>query len=52
MASEAQVIAEALRWRLNELRSDPGVDSWQAWNAGRAAARGALEAAAAAGDLP
>jgi len=50
--SEAQVMAEALGRRLDELRSDPGVDAWQAWNAGRAAARDALEAAAAAGDLP
>ena len=46
------VVAETLRTRLGELRSDPGLNAWQAWNGGRAAARDALEQAAARGELP
>lgn len=49
---EGRSLAEALRWRLDELRSDAGLTAWQAWNSGRSAARDALEAAAARGALP
>ena len=45
-------LADALGWRLRELRTDEGLDAWQAWNAGRAAARDALEAADRRGELP
>ena len=38
--------------RLSQLRNESGLNAWQAWNAGRSAARDALEAARAAGDLP
>ena len=36
----------------DELRGDEGIDAWQAWNAGRAAARDALERADEGGSLP
>jgi len=42
---EQEYIANALGFRLDELRSDAGLNAWQAWNAGRSAARDALEAA-------
>jgi hypothetical protein len=41
----------SLAFRLTALRDDPGLNAWQAWNAGREAARTALEAAEARGDL-
>ena len=48
----ADLLAESLGWRLDELHREDGLNAWQAWNAGRAAARDALEAAATRGDLP
>lgn len=47
----AALLAESLAFRLDELRDDPGLSAWQAWNAGREAARDALEAAEARGEL-
>jgi hypothetical protein len=47
----AGVLSESLAFRLTALRNDPGLNAWQAWNAGREAARTALEAAEARGDL-
>jgi hypothetical protein len=47
----AAVLAQSLAFRLDELRDDPGLSAWQAWNAGREAARDALEAAEARGEL-
>jgi len=44
-------LADALDDRLTELRTDE-LTAWQAWNAGRAAARDALERAEARGELP
>jgi hypothetical protein len=48
----ARFVATDLAFRLDQLRGEDGLNAWQAWNAGRAAARDALEAARAAGDLP
>ena len=48
---EARFVRDELRFRLSELRSDPGSSSWQAWNLGRDRARAALEAAEARGAL-
>ena len=48
---EARFVRGELRVRLFELRSDPGLTSWQAWNLGREGARAALEAADARGEL-
>ena len=48
----ASYVREMLRFRLEELRGQEGLNAWQAWNAGRASARDALEAARAEGDLP
>jgi hypothetical protein len=45
-------LAEALGWRLDALRTEDGLNAWQAWNAGRAAARDALQAADDRGELP
>ena len=45
-------LTHSLRMRLEELRRDQGLNAWQAWNAGRAAARDALEAADDRGQLP
>ena len=45
-------LADGLRLRLEELRADEGLNAWRAWNAGRAAARDALEAADDRGELP
>lgn len=42
---EAEFLRAQLDQRLAELDGEPGLDAWQAWNAGRAAARDALEAA-------
>jgi hypothetical protein len=47
-----QQLGEQLRFRLDEMRRDPQLDAWQSWNAGRSAARQALEDASAAGTLP
>ena len=47
----ATLLSESLSARLSELRDDPGLNAWQAWNAGRAAARAALEAADSNGEL-
>jgi hypothetical protein len=49
--SAADHLAASLSARLDELREEPGLNAWQAWNAGRDAARDALEAAEARGDL-
>jgi len=48
----ARLLSESLSFRLDELESDPGLNAWQAWNAGREAARDALEAARAGGQIP
>jgi hypothetical protein len=47
----AAVLSETLAFRLAELREQPGLSAWQAWNAGREAARAALEGAEARGEL-
>ena len=53
LGSEAQrQLGEQLRFRLDSMRRDPQLDAWQAWNAGRSAARQALEDAVAAGTIP
>jgi hypothetical protein len=44
-------LREQLRFRLEELRLQPGLNAWQAWNAGRSAARDALERAESRGEL-
>ena len=49
--ADAAYLADALDDRLTELRTDE-LTAWQAWNAGRAAARDALERAEARGELP
>jgi len=48
---EGEFVRETLRFRLHELRTDPALDAWQAWNLGRARALAALETADARGDL-
>jgi hypothetical protein len=48
---EAAFVREELRFRLHELRTDPALDAWQAWNLGRARALSALETADARGEL-
>lgn len=48
----AQHLSDRLAGRLNVLRTDAGLNAWQAWNAGRNAARDALEAADGRGELP
>ncbi|HET8776455.1 MAG TPA: hypothetical protein VFN76_02235, partial [Candidatus Limnocylindria bacterium] len=40
-----------LGFRLDDLRREEGLTAWQAWNAGRSAARDALDAAADRGEL-
>ena len=45
-------LAESLGRRLAKLRTEDGLNAWQAWNAGRAAARDALQAADDRGELP
>lgn len=47
----ASWVRDELRIRLAQLRAEPGLNAWQAWNASRASARDALEAAAARGAL-
>jgi len=49
---QAQYLSDRLAGRLNVLRTDAGLNAWQAWNAGRSAAREALEAADERGELP
>ena len=44
-------LSVSLAARLDQLRDEPGLNAWQAWNGGREAARDALEAAEARGDL-
>ena len=51
-ADDAEYLSMELGDRLGALRNDPGLSTWQAWNAGREAARDALEAAEARGELP
>lgn len=51
-AATADYLGSELASRLAQLRSDPGLNAWQAWNAGRSAAQDALEAADARGELP
>ncbi|HJP71625.1 MAG TPA: DUF4173 domain-containing protein [Candidatus Limnocylindria bacterium] len=47
----AEFLRMSLGFRLDDLRRDPGLTAWQAWNAGRSAARDALTQADARGDL-
>jgi hypothetical protein len=49
--SEAGFVRDELRRRLGELRSEPALRTWQAWNLGRQRALSALSAAEARGDL-
>lgn len=51
-AVEASYLRGELGFRLDQLRASRGLDAWQAWNAGRVAAREALEAARMRGELP
>ena len=48
---EAGFVRDELRYRLDELRTDPALGAWQAWNLGRARALSALESAEASGKL-
>jgi hypothetical protein len=48
---DAEYVSRELGDRLAELRNAPGLRAWQAWNAGREAARQALESADARGEL-
>ena len=48
----ATYLRSQLDARLGELRGQPGLNAWQAWNAGRTAAHGALSQAEARGELP
>jgi len=50
-AVSAGYLATLLGIRLDHLRREEGLNAWQAWNGGRSAARDALEAASASGDL-
>ena len=45
------LLARSLSFRLDELRGQPGLNAWQAWNAGRESARAALEASEDRGEL-
>jgi len=47
----ATFLSESLSARLVELRNEPALTAWQAWNAGREPARDALAAAEARGEL-
>ena len=51
-APSAEMLAESLSFRLDELTAQDGLNAWQAWNAGREAARDALETAQDAGQIP
>ncbi|HEX2844331.1 MAG TPA: DUF4153 domain-containing protein, partial [Candidatus Limnocylindria bacterium] len=48
---EGDFLRTELRFRLEALREDDALNAWQAWNAGRQAAREALEGAAREGLL-
>jgi hypothetical protein len=48
----AAYLRDELDFRLEQLRHQSGLNAWQAWNAGRTAARDALTDAEARGDLP
>jgi hypothetical protein len=48
----AGYLRDQLDFRLEQLRHQSGLNAWQAWNAGRTAARDALTDAEARGDLP
>jgi hypothetical protein len=48
---EATFVRDSLRFRLHELRTDPALDDWQAWNLGRMRALSSLAAAEERGDL-
>jgi hypothetical protein len=48
---EAGFVRDELRHRFAELRANPGLRAWQAWNIGRQQALAALRAAEARGDL-
>lgn len=48
---EGEYLRSELRFRLQALRLDDALNAWQAWNAGRQAAREALEEAARSGLL-
>jgi hypothetical protein len=51
-AKSREVLAAELSSRLSQLRTDDGLNAWQAWNAGRNGARDALEDAREAGAIP
>jgi hypothetical protein len=48
---EATWVRDELSFRLHELRTDPSLDDWRAWNLGRVRALAALEAAEERGEL-
>ena len=50
--ASAEMLAQSLSFRLDELQSDSALSAWQAWNIGRESARDALEAARGAGQIP
>jgi hypothetical protein len=50
-AHEADYVRDELRFRLQQLRTDPAFDAWQSWNLGRVRALAALEAVEDAGHL-
>ncbi|MDQ2673414.1 MAG: DUF4173 domain-containing protein [Chloroflexota bacterium] len=50
-AHAADYVRDELRFRLQQLRTDPALEAWQSWNLGRVRALAALEAAAEAGRL-
>ena len=50
--ASADFLRTELGFRLDHLRLDRGLTAWQAWNAGRSAARDALTQAEARGELP
>ena len=50
--SAAEFLRMQLGFRLDDLRRDTGLTAWQAWNAGRSAARDALTRADERGELP
>jgi hypothetical protein len=50
--SAAMLLREQLGVRLRELRTQEGLNAWQAWNSGRATARDVLTDAGSRGELP
>jgi hypothetical protein len=48
----AEFLRMELGFRLDDLRREAGLTAWQAWNAGRSAARDALTRADERGELP